>query len=525
QPKVPTVISYDPYNNKSFTWGAQRHKNEIIEGIKLLLDPDQEQPIYVPQSNTKNELKRLGKPPLEVAADYIGAIYQHARSRIETKVHLDYLHMCQKKFVVSVPAVWSDKAMDTTRKAAKMAGIHPITLIKEPEAAALYTLHVLQEKALSVGDAFVLCDAGGGTVDLISYEVTNLSPKLKLKELVPGKGGMAGSLGLNKRFEQAVEDVVGEEQFHTLRKTTGFEQAMLQFDRSIKTAFRGDIDDEYYVNFPMAKLQDDEMNNIQANCWNMKGDNVKGIFQPLMTDIQRLVDDQVNLVKVKRMSESHPKAKEIKAIFLVGGFGSSEYLKKCLEETHPGIQVIQPHDAWSAIVKGAVLSQLPDEATITSSVATRHYGVSANNDWEEIRDRGQEKVWLESHGKFKVAKMTWYIYQGEDLERDHKIIFPFYRSLDDGFSPDRLIFKDELMQSESIQPPLYPKHGLTTPNCTLIADLRNVDRSLFRARSGHNGKVYHDVYYDLAITLQSAGMKFSLEIGGEEIGSVEAKYD
>lgn len=31
-----------------------------------------------------------------------------------------------------------------------MAGIHPITLIKEPEAAALYTLHVLQEKALSV---------------------------------------------------------------------------------------------------------------------------------------------------------------------------------------------------------------------------------------------------------------------------------------------------------------------------------------------------------------------------------------
>ena len=121
--------------------------------------------------------------------------------------------------------------------------------------------------------------------------------------------------------------------------------------------------------------------------------------------------------------------------------------------------------------------------------------------------------------------MTWYIYQGEDLERDHKIIFPFYRSLDDGFSPDRLIFKDELMQSESIQPPLYPKHGLTTPNCTLIADLRNVDRSLFRARSGHNGKVYHDVYYDLAITLQSAGMKFSLEIGGEEIGSVEAKYD
>ena len=82
---------------------------------------------------------------------------------------------------------------------------------------------------------------------------------------------MAGSLVLNKRFEQAVRNLVGDDQFYSLRKTTGFEQAMLQFDRSIKTAFTGDVDDDYYVNFPMARLKDDEMNNIQANCWNMKG--------------------------------------------------------------------------------------------------------------------------------------------------------------------------------------------------------------------------------------------------------------
>ena len=72
-------------------------------------------------------------------------------------------------------------------------------------------------------------------------------------------------------------------------------------------------------------------------------------------------------MKVKRMSEQHPKADEVKvghdraslgsladaakAIFLVGGFGSSEYLKHSLQTVHPDIQVIQPHDAWSAIVK------------------------------------------------------------------------------------------------------------------------------------------------------------------------------
>ena len=41
--------------------------------------------------------------------------------------------------------------------------------------------------SFKVGDAFVLCDAGGGTVDLISYEITKLDP-LELRELVPGTG-------------------------------------------------------------------------------------------------------------------------------------------------------------------------------------------------------------------------------------------------------------------------------------------------------------------------------------------------
>ncbi|KAI4240932.1 MAG: hypothetical protein L6R42_011409, partial [Xanthoria sp. 1 TBL-2021] len=271
QPKVPTILSYDPNQKTSFTWGAQKHKHAKIEGMKLLLDPGQETPLYIPDTNTAAELKKLGKPATDVVTDYITAIYKHALNRIETKIPAEYLKMCQKKFVVTVPAVWSAKAMNATLLAAKQAGIHPVSLIKEPEAAALYTLRMLQDKALAIGDAFVLCDAGGGTVDLISYEITTLAPTLELKELVTGKGGMAGSLGLNKRFAQAVQNIVGEDQFFHLRKETGFEEAMKQFDKTIKTAFRGDLDEDYYVNFPRAKLDDDLPNRLEANCWNMKG--------------------------------------------------------------------------------------------------------------------------------------------------------------------------------------------------------------------------------------------------------------
>jgi hypothetical protein len=72
---------------------------------------------------------------------------------------------------------------------------------------------------------------------------------------------------------------------------------------------------------------------------------VKDIFAPLIKDILRLINEQVNEVLIKRPN------KGVTGIFLVGGFGGSQYLKSCVEKSQPGIQVLQPSDAWSAIVK------------------------------------------------------------------------------------------------------------------------------------------------------------------------------
>ena len=68
--------------------------------------------------------------------------------------------------MVTVPAIWTDKAKDLTRKAALAAGIpdNRLKLITEPEAAALYCATICVEVGLKVGDRFLVCDAGGGTV-------------------------------------------------------------------------------------------------------------------------------------------------------------------------------------------------------------------------------------------------------------------------------------------------------------------------------------------------------------------------
>jgi hypothetical protein len=81
---------------------------------------------------------------------------------------------------------------------------------------------------------------------------------------------MAGSCILNKRFEEAVKNIVGDENFLKLKKTEGFADGVKQFDREVKPAFRGDPDQAWNINFTMAKLEDDPENNLMDNCLRLK---------------------------------------------------------------------------------------------------------------------------------------------------------------------------------------------------------------------------------------------------------------
>ena len=62
------------------------------------------------------ELKKLDKTPVDVVADYINSILKHAESKIESSMPTAFMKMCQRKFVLTVPAVWSAKAMNATQE-------------------------------------------------------------------------------------------------------------------------------------------------------------------------------------------------------------------------------------------------------------------------------------------------------------------------------------------------------------------------------------------------------------------------
>ncbi|KAG6249329.1 hypothetical protein E4U24_002172 [Claviceps purpurea] len=536
-PKIPTIIEYTEKDSRGFRWGASVDRlNGGIVGIKLLLDPTQERPLYLPTKNIDQELKSLPKKPFEVAADFIQAIYEHALQDIGRTIPKAYMDMCDKEFVLSVPAVWSDAAKNATLKAAELAGIKPVTIVKEPEAAALYAIKSL-DFAIERNDAFVVCDAGGGTVDLISYEVMAIAPRLKLKELVPGTGGMAGSLGLNQRFATAVEELVGNDQWLKLKASKAWSLAEKQFDEEVKRKFNGGLKEIYYVNFPLARLKDNENHGLASNTWAISGKVLSRIFEPLIADILKMIEHQVQEVRLKRPE------KGVSGIFLVGGFGSSNYLMQRVKDHFPKIQVLQPSDAWAAIVKGAVLSKLPSQVAVVSTCATRHYGTRCESPFQEPRDAGQ-KAFLDRDCNRRVTIMKWFIETGETILRDQRFEMMLEFHFENIYNTVDFIRSYDLWQCEDKYAPDAPIHpGKSTKlkrNCNVTADLRSVPKDKFARRSVRIAPlplflivdtVPHDssrhsyaLNINLVMTFKSAVMTFSMEVDGEEMGSTEVDY-
>lgn len=150
----------------------------------------------------------------ELTTDYLQKLCDHLMYTLGQKLGASILRTIPLEFCLTVPAIWSEVAKETTLRACQKAGLkseQDIMLVSEPEAAAIYALHGLDPHGLQIGDSFVLCDAGGGTVDLISYTITELRPILKIREAAPGTGGLCGSTFLNQKFQEFLVQKLGNE--------------------------------------------------------------------------------------------------------------------------------------------------------------------------------------------------------------------------------------------------------------------------------------------------------------------------
>lgn len=167
--KTPSIISYksDPP-----TWGGsvKPFANTNVEHFKLGLESEASQHYdgsdLIPTDGFWHPM-HTDKKPVDFAADYLTCVQNFVQQTFLPRHYgKQFLQNQSMSYILTVPAIWSDGAKALTRQAAIRAGIPEtsLTLITEPEAAALFCATTCVEADLDAGDRFLVCDAGGGTV-------------------------------------------------------------------------------------------------------------------------------------------------------------------------------------------------------------------------------------------------------------------------------------------------------------------------------------------------------------------------
>ena len=238
QDKVPTELVYEDDEVK---WGfGISEKEPRHQWFKLGLDPTQDDDVShlsIEFPDPKALPPSYDDDSTQLVSDYLTCLRKHAYNILRLKLGQGVLNTTPVEFIVTVPAIWEDAAKDRTATCATAAGMGEfVRTISEPEAAVVYTLDTMDPHNLKQGDKFVLCDAGGGTVDLISYHIDGLSPRVKVSEIVKGDGGLCGGTFLNRAFGNWLEEQFGD---HEEWDDETKEMAMRDFEEKAKRKFSG----------------------------------------------------------------------------------------------------------------------------------------------------------------------------------------------------------------------------------------------------------------------------------------------
>ncbi|PYI02703.1 actin-like ATPase domain-containing protein [Aspergillus sclerotiicarbonarius CBS 121057] len=385
-----------------------------------------------------------GKTAVDVVTDYLAEVYKHIMKTIAKMISEEALSVTPIDFWFTVPAIWSDEAQAATREAAKRAGFasparrhDKIYMISEPEAAAITALEKYTrnggEGSVKRGDGVLICDCGGGTVDITTYLVNQTEPALKFEELCTGNGGKCGSTAIDREFYQLMSNRFGDSFDLLPMKRKGPGSDFMKKFEIIKRDF-GHSDDNTLFELPLnMKVESPDPSHFddEERLVILSRDDLRGMFDAVVDRILNLVRQQITDARAETGRQV------ITRIILVGGFGDSEYLRKAFRsafELQDKIAITVPDNPQAAIVQGAVLRGL-EGLRSTTRRCRRHYGFM----WDYHFRPGIDKELHCYRHPFTGVKMVrnvmkWMIAKGDKYSEGHACTVDMYIYLTDGQS-------------------------------------------------------------------------------------------
>ncbi|ORZ28666.1 hypothetical protein BCR41DRAFT_298314 [Lobosporangium transversale] len=415
-PKTPTINLYkknDPEHNL-MAWGW-RAKLEMLKPTAKHHTLLQQYKLYLDENMHHSPLD-VDITVLDAISDYLSAFHDYVAGEVMRGFAKNFQRE-HIRYCLTVPAMWSDKAKNVMRQAAIKAKIiketdHPdrLMLISEPEAAALYCERKCDQFNLGHGDRFMICDAGGGTVDLIVFEIAETNGGRRLSEVTKGHGASCGSVFLDRNMRLLLERKFGHSAANF--PATIIPNLVDTFADVIKPQFDGL--EEQFLQLPANKcfdeLENPEAIGIDDGYMVLSALELKEhVFEPVVKDVLSLIQHQLS------------QAKHCSAIFLVGGFGSSNYLYSRVKSQfkHQVELISTPPRAEMAVVRGAVTAGL-NPRVVTARIARRSYGISSDQPFEKGKDPIAKRK-FEVNGVWCIDRFTPFVRKGQKLNVDECI--------------------------------------------------------------------------------------------------------
>ncbi|KAF7862563.1 hypothetical protein EAF04_007436 [Stromatinia cepivora] len=429
--KVPTRIAYERENVALTTdrCGFEAEPKYLsCSWTKLLLDKNavmDEEDDITSKKNIDEGMMRL--PPHrnapEVCEDFLRGMYNAFAADAKETLGVDAFKMTPLDCWITLPAIWSDEAKEATLNAAREAGfaknsMDEIHTIAEPEAAAISTLKELAApgtlNAVQSGDNIMICDCGGGTVDITTYTITSVVPKIEFKELCIGTGGKCGSTYIDRHLHALLSERFGDafDAIPPTRKGPG--SKFMNAWEWLKKDFGNDMENPsmlelgpLYLNLPNSHLYDNDENVVY-----LSHEDMQLLFDPIVNQIMKLVQKQTEQAYKQKKAKIH-------RIVLVGGLGSSKYLhyklRSWCSSNSNNIELLCPKSPETAVLRGAAIRALEDIAPCLK-YARRHYGFKIGRRFREnIDDEKHAYIDDYTNEKYCSGRVLWCVSKGDEI--------------------------------------------------------------------------------------------------------------
>jgi molecular chaperone DnaK (HSP70) len=369
------------------------------------------------QTNVKS-IDNREMPLMTVIAESLRFIANKALSKLEEQIGKG-VQMSKIRWVLTVPALWSEEHKLFMRKAAVEANIidHSnspnLLLCLEPEGASIQCREdaedTLKEKMIKDTVVLVL-DCGGGTVDITVHKLkSDPEENFLCEEILPSSGGCEwGSKYVDIYFEEFLCEFFGDELYNIYLKNAVARLEILKYFEMLKRKFNPGKDERSrlqlsYLSEDLTPTKLSELvekhnknspSEIQlkqrgASCIDIPPMLMMSFFKPLFENIMSKVETLLDQAKQKVGYSA-------KFIFMVGGFSESPYLKNEVKkrfETET-LSVLVPRRPQVSVIRGACMYGL-NPRTITSRIAKKTYGINTLTTFDPERHPEEKKVVIE----------------------------------------------------------------------------------------------------------------------------------